>query len=448
MDNSSKTHVMYPVLDRKYPSIVKAEGIYLYDDQGNRYIDSSSGPICCTLGHGLTEMADALKEQIQKVNYVYRYEFTSPQLEKAAKKVTEITGGMGERVFFVSSGSEATEMAVKLARKYHIERGNFAKSRIISRWLSYHGMTTGALSWSGMTSRRADYVPYLQDSSHIPPAYFYRCWFDSQTIEECDRACAQALENEILCQGPETVAAFIAEPVSGMSLCGAHPGDLYFKRIREICDKYDVLLILDEVMTGVGRTGKWFGYEHFGITPDLMALAKGLSGGYFPVGAVVCSPKVVDALSKGSGKFWSGHTWAGNPAAAAITSSVIDYLKTHNLVERCRERGEYLKQKMEMLRSHPTVGDIRGKGLMVGLEFVKDKATKEPLDPALMFYDRINKGTLKRGMYIEASGGCDRGKAGDMVMFGPPFIVTQEQIDEMVEILDDTITEEEKQIGF
>ena len=448
MDASKKTHVLYPVLNGNYPSIVRAQGIYLYDDQGKRYIDAASGPICCTLGHGLTEMADVLKEQVQRVNYVYRLEFTCPELEEAAGKICEITKGATDRVFFVSSGSEATEMAVKIARKYHIEKGNYSKSRIISRWLSYHGMTAGALSWSGMTGRRADYVPYMQDVSHIPPVYFYRCWFNSQTIEDCDRACAQALENEILCQGPDTVSAFIAEPFSGMSLCGAHPGNLYFRLIREICDKYDVLLILDEVMTGVGRTGKWFGYEHFGIKPDIMALAKGLSGGYFPVGAVACSEKVVETISQGSGKFGSGHTWAGNPMAAAITSKTIDYLASNSLVERCHEMGKYLKKKMEILYSHPTVGDIRGKGLMVGLEFVKDKSTKDPIDPSLMFYNRINKGTLKRGMYIESSGGCDRGKAGDMIMLGPPFIVTHEQIDEMIEILDETITEQERELGF
>jgi len=443
-----KTHVLYPVLRQKYPSVVKAEGLYLYDSQGRRYIDSAGGPICCSLGHGLAEMAEVLQEQARRVSFVYRFEFTTPELEEAAARINEISGGMAERLFFVSSGSEATEMAVKLARKYHLETGKPTKSRVIARWLSYHGMTAGALSWSGMYRRRADYLPYLHDASHIPPVYFYRCWFNSKTVEECDRACAQALETEILCHGPENVAAFIAEPISGMSLCGAHPGDLYFKLIREICDRYDVLLILDEVMTGVGRTGKWFGYEHFGITPDLMALAKGLSGGYFPVGAVALSPKVVEGLGRGSGEFWPGHTWAGNPMAAAVTSRAIGYLQEHDLVARCAEMGDYLKERLQALRAHPTVGDIRGKGLMVGLEFVKDKTTKEPLDPKLKFYDRINQACLRRGMYIESSGGCERGRAGDMVMFGPPFIVTREQIDEMVDILDQAIAEEEKKIGL
>jgi adenosylmethionine-8-amino-7-oxononanoate aminotransferase len=256
-------------------------------------------------------MADALKEQIDKVAFVYRMDFTTPVLEEAAAKVCEATGGVMDRVFMVSGGSEATEIAIKLARKYHIDAGNPLKYKIISRWLSYHGMTMGALSWSGMASRRADYVPMLKDDSHIAPGYCYRCWF-KQKPETCDLECAQALETEILCQGPQTVAAFIAEPLSGMSLCAAHPREDYFKRIREICDKYDVLLILDEVMTGFGRTGRWFAFEHFDTLPDIMAMGKGLGGGYFPVGAAAVSAKVGDAIAQKSGtSSWSApRRWA------------------------------------------------------------------------------------------------------------------------------------------
>ena len=348
-----------------------------------------------------------------------------------------------DKVFMVSGGSEATEISIKLARKYHIDNGNSSKYKIISRWLSYHGMTMGALSWSGMTARRADYVPMLNDHSHIAPAYCYRCWF-KQEPETCSLECAQALENEVMCQGPETVAAFIAEPISGMSLCGAHPREDYFKRVRQICDRYDMLLIMDEVMTGVGRTGKWFGYEHFGTAPDILALGKALGGGYFPVGAAAVTNKVYEIIAKHSGIFSSGFSWAGNPLAAAVVSKAIDYQKRHRLVERCAEMGEYLAQKLEELRSHPTVGDIRGKGLMRGIEFVKDKKTKEPLDPRLRFWSQLAHESLKQGLFIEASGGCERGQGGDMVMFGPPFIVTHEQIDEMIGIFDEVLLITEK----
>jgi adenosylmethionine-8-amino-7-oxononanoate aminotransferase len=292
-----------------------------------------------------------------------------------------------------------------------------------------------------------DYDSMLRDFSHIAPAYCYRCWF-KRNPESCDLECAQALENEIMCQGPHTVAAFIAEPVSGMSLCAAHPREDYFKRIREICDRFGVLLILDEVMTGFGRTGKWFGYEHFDTPPDIMALGKALGGGYFPVGAAAVSAKVYEGIAQKSGVFGAGFTWGGNPLAAAVVCKAIDYLKEHALVERCAEMGEYLAQRMEELRAHPTVGDIRGKGLMRGIEFVQDKDTKTPLDPQLMFWVQLAREALDQGMFIESSGGCDRGQAGDMMMFGPPFIVTKEEIDEMVGVFDSVLSTVEKRIGL
>jgi adenosylmethionine-8-amino-7-oxononanoate aminotransferase len=434
-------------MHRDYASIVKGEGIYLYDDQGKRYIDSASGPILCSLGHGVEEMAEVLGDQARKVAFAYRMDFTTPVLEEAAAKVCQATGGAMDRVFMVSGGSEATEIAVKLARKYHIDNDQPSKYKIISRWLSYHGMTMGALSWSGMTARRADYDPMLHDSSHIAPAYCYRCWFN-QEPETCDLECAQALENEIMCQGPATVAAFIAEPVSGMSLCGAAPREDYFTRIKEICDKYEVLLILDEVMTGFGRTGKWFAYEHFETVPDIIALGKSMGGGYFPVGAAAVTARVADTIAKKSGMFGAGFTWAGNPLAAAVVCKAIDLLKEHQLVEHCAEMGEYLAEKLEALRSHPTVGDIRGKGLMRGIEFVRDQETKQPLDPQLLFWRQLAHEALDRGLFIESSGACDRGQAGDMMMFGPPFIVTKEQIDEMIALFDEVLSAVETRIGF
>ena len=442
-----KSHVLNVFMNREYPSIVKAEGIYLYDDQGNKIIDGAGGAILCNLGHGIDEMADVLRDQAKKAAFVYRIDFTNPPLEEAAAKVCESTNFIMDKVFFVSGGSEATEIAVKLARKYHLDNGNPSKYKIISRWLSYHGMTMGSLSWSGMSGRRADYIPMLSDSNHIPPAYCYRCWFN-QKPENCALECAQALENEIMCQGPETVAAFMAEPVSGTSLCGATPRVEYFKKIREICDKYDVLLILDEVMTGFGRTGKWFGYEHFDVKPDILALGKGLGGGYFPIGAAVTTAKITDTIAQKSGIFGAGFSWAGNPMACAIASKTIDYLKEHNLVERCNEMGEYLAQKLEELKNHPTVGDVRGMGLMRGLEFVKDKETKEPLDPTLHFSVQLAIECLRHGLGVQFAMGCDRGQAGDMIYLGPPFIITNEQVDEMVTILDKSLAEVEKKNGF
>ncbi len=447
MPSTKKDHILSFVLDKKTPAIVKARGIYLYDDQGNRIIDASGGAIVCSIGHGVEEIAETLAGQMKKVSFVFRRAFHTPELEEAAAKVCETTNGDMDRVFFVSGGSEATETAIKLARKYHIDNGNPGKFRVISRWQSYHGSTMGALSWTGFTSRRADFTPYLKDFVHLPATFCYRCWY-GKSPETCDLECAEALENEILCLGPETVSAYIAEPVSGHSLAAASPPNAHFKRIREICDKYDVLMILDEVMSGVGRTGKWYAYQHHEAVPDIIALAKGLSAGYFPVGATVVQAKIHATIAANSGVFGSGHTYCGNPLAAAVVCRVIDYLKEHHLIERCAQMGNYLAEKLESLRSHPTVGDIRGKGLQRGVEFVKDKQTKEPLDPQMHFSQQIQDEALLRGVHIESSSGCDRGQAGDTIIFGPPFIITRNQIDDMIDIIDETLSVVERRAGF
>jgi adenosylmethionine-8-amino-7-oxononanoate aminotransferase len=445
--SQNKSHSLSVFINRQYQSIVRADGIYLYDKQGRRHIDATGGPILCNLGHGVTEMADAMAAQARNVAFVYRFDFTTPVLEECCAKICEKTQGAMDRVFTVSGGSEAVEIAVKLARKYQIESGNPSKFKVISRWMSYHGMTNGALALSGFPFRKADYVPNLASSYHIPPAYCYRCWFN-QEPKTCILECAQALETEILCQGPQTVAAFIAEPVSGMSLCAAHPRPDYFKKIREICDRYGVLLILDEVMTGFGRTGKYFAYMHFDTPPDILALGKGISGGYFPMGAAAASAKVVDAIASKSGVFGAGHSWAGNPLGAAVALKAMEILDRDLLVERCAEMGEYFGRKLEVLRIHPSVGDVRGKGLMWGIEFVKDKETKEPLDPKLMFWAQLHQEAQRQGLVVECAAGCDRGQAGDMLMLGPPFIVKRSELDEIVATMDRVLSTMEHKFGF
>jgi len=251
-----------------------------------------------------------------------------------------------------------------------------------------------------------------------------------------------------MCLGPETVAAFYAEPISGTSLCGAMPRLDYFKKIKEICDKHDVLLVLDEILNGFGRCGKWFGYQYFDVEPDIITLGKGIGGGYFPTGAAAVTAKIADTIAQKSGIFGAGFSWAGNPIACAVTSKAIDYMKEYNLVERSVEMGEYLGERLEELKGHPTVGDVRGIGLMRGLEFVKDKETKETLDPAIHFSVQLAMETLSRGLCIQFSMGNDRGQAGDMIFLGPPFIITRDQIDDLVGILDESLSVIEKKIGF
>jgi len=444
---ANKKHTLSVIFNKTYRSIVKGEGVYLWDDQGKRYLDASGGPIMSNLGHGLEEMAETLYNQAKKIEYVFRMDFTSEETEAACTGVCQATGGDMERVFLVSGGSEATETCIKLVRRYQIDAGRPSKFKIISRWMSYHGMTGGAMNLSGFPFRRKDYTPYVSNNFHIPPAYCYRCWFN-QKPDTCHLECANALETEILCQGPESVAAFMVEPISGMSLCGAVPRKDYFQRIREICDKYEVLLVMDEVMTGFGRTGKFFAYEHFGTPPDIMALGKGLGGGYFPVGAAVLNKRVYDTIANASGRFMSGHTWAGNPMAAAVICKSLSYLEEHQLIARSAKMGEYLARKLEGLRAHPTVGDIRGAGLMRGIEFVQDKETREPLPPEKRFWAILHELAQEHGLVIESSSGCDRGQAGDQVMFGPPFIITEAQIDEAMDIFEQVLSQAEKQIGF
>jgi len=431
---TKKVHSLSVFINREYPSIVRGEGIYLFDDQGRKYTDATGGPLVCTLGHGVPEMAAAMAEQARKVAFVYRFDFTTPELEACCRRICEKTGGVMDRVFTVAGGSEAVEIAVKLARKYQIESGNPSKYKVISRWMSYHGMTNGALALSGFPFRKADYVPNLSTGYHIAPAYCYRCWFNLKP-ETCNLECAQALENEILCQGPQTVAAFIAEPVSGMSLAAAAPRSDYFRKIREICDRYGLLLILDEVMTGFGRTGKYFAFQHYDIAPDILALGKGISGGFFPMGAAAATAKVVDTIAAGTGIFAAGHTWAGNPLAAAVALKAMEILDRDGLIDRAAEMGEYLALKLEVLRSHPIVGDIRGKGLMRGVEFVGNRESREPLDPKLMFWAQLHQEAQRNGMVVECAGGCDRGQAGDMLLLGPPFIATKSEIDDIVATL-------------
>ena len=438
-----KSHILNPSFHRYYPNIEYGRGIYLYDDQGNEYIDGSSGPVLVSLGHGLPEMGDALKAQSDKIAFVYRWDCVSTELESACRHICEGSKGVFSHAFLVSGGSEATEITLKLARQYFLNRGEKGKYKIISRWQSYHGSSMGVLSVSGFLSRKKGYEPYLTETGHIPPAYCYRCWYGKEP-GSCNLECARALEFEILCQGADTVAAFIMEPISGMSICGVHPPKEYFQKIREICDEYNVLLIFDEVMTGMGRTGSLFAYQQFGIKPDIIALGKALSGGYFPIGAVAITPWIHKAMERGSGEFPPGYSWAGNPLGAAMVRKTFEILKEKKLVPEVKKKGKYLKKKLqELMDKHLTIGEVRGLGLMVGVEFVQDKDTREPFPPEINFASQIKETLLQHGMIVEASTGCDKGVRGDMIMISPPFIVTCEEIDKIVGILDEVITEVE-----
>ena len=442
MGNSDRSGTHVFARSESLLKLTRGEGIYVWDNEGRRYIDGSAGPVCIGIGHGVKEITEAATKQMTKISFAHSSHFTTESVIDCAEKLAKFSPVTLKHVFFTSGGSEATEAAAKMARQYHLENGEKSRYKIIARWQSYHGNTLGALSMSGNIPRRRKYVPMLIDFPHIPPAYCYRCWY-GKTCDDCDRDCARALETEIRAQSPEHVSAFIAEPVVGATL-GTVPAPAgYFQIIREICDKYGVLFIADEVMTGFGRTGKNFGIEHWNVEPDLIATAKGLSSGYIPLGAVIASDKVFESFKS---PFAHGHTYGSHPVACAIGSAVVDYLQKHDLVQRSAELGAYLLKKLEGLRDHPSIGDVRGLGLFSGIEFVKDKGSREPYPPEVQFNQRVLNKCFEAGLLVYPGFGSVDGVRGDHIQVAPPFIVTRSQIDEIVEILEASIGEAEKTV--
>ena len=373
----SGSHVFSRGADQLY-EMIKGEGIYLWDREGRRYIDGSSGPICVNIGHGVQEVADAVKRQMDEVSYVHSSHFITRSVKECADRLAAFAPeGLGH-VFFCSGGSEATEAAAKMARQYFLLANEPKRYKVVARWQSYHGNTLGSLSMSGNIARRRRYVPMLIDFPHIPPAYCYRCPF-GKTRDTCDLDCARALDTEIKAQGPEHVSAFIAEPVVGATLGTVPAPEGYFQLIREICDTHGVLFISDEVMTGLGRTGKKWGLDHWGVKPDIIATAKGLAGGYLPLGATIASDRVYEAFGE---PFAHGHTYGSHPVVCAAGAAVLEYTVKHRLVERSAENGKYMHRKLADLYDHPSVGNIRGMGVFAGIEFVKDKETRSPSTPS------------------------------------------------------------------
>jgi adenosylmethionine-8-amino-7-oxononanoate aminotransferase len=436
-------------LTSKNPRMVRGEGIYLFDAEGRRYIDGTSGSaLVCNIGHGVKEVAAVMTPQAQELAYnPFHCSYSSAYEEMAERLIRMAPQGFG-KVFSVSSGSEAVESAVKFGRQYQVVRGLPSKHLVIGRWQSYHGNTLGALGCSGHTGRRRKHSPILKDAVHIPAAFCYRCYFE-RTFPDCELKCARALENAILQQGPENVSAFIAEPVVGAALGGAPAPPGYFQAIREICDRYDVLFIADEVMCGLGRTGANFAIDHWSVAPDLIASGKGLGSGYFPMGASLISDAVANTMQAKGAAFEGVHTCCGHLLGSRVAVLILDYLMENNLVRNSKQQGEVLLQGLEEIKaSHATVGDARGLGLMCGVEFVKDKATQEPFPPELKVAERIMDACMERGLIIYPGHGTVEGAAGDHILIGPPLIITQSQVKDLLAILDDATIAVEKEIGF
>jgi adenosylmethionine-8-amino-7-oxononanoate aminotransferase len=424
---------------KTYPVIVRGKGVYIYDQDGREYLDAVGGIAVVTIGHGVPEIIAAMTEQAQKVAFVHGGAFANEAAIALSEELaTWAPPGLGH-VMLLAGGSEATETAMKLARQYHLERGKTGKYRIISRWTSYHGNTIGALSMSGRTAWRWEFVPYLQNFPKIQPPYCYRCPY-GKTYPSCSVACADDLERVITLEGPDSIAAFIAEPVIGTSAAGVTPPPEYYPRIREICDKYDVLFIADEVINGAGRTGKNFGIEHWAVTPDMITVGKALSSGYAPLAAVLVHDRVYDAMARGSARTTQGFTYSGHPLSAAVGLAVLKYARAHNLVANAARIGKLLLERLNGLKRHPIVGDARGTGLIQGVEFVADQASKRPFPVKAEITRRIVEATMDEGVVVvPGMGGMIDGVAGDHIQISPPYVFTEAHVDQLVTALDKAI---------
>ncbi len=427
-------HVFHRHTHHTYPLAVRGDGVYVVDSEGKRYLDASGGAAVSCLGHSHPSVIQAIKDQLDKLPYAHTSFFTNAPSEALAEHLIEHAPSGLERVYFVSGGSEANESAMKLARQYFVEIGQPQRHKFIARWQSYHGNTLGALAAGGNRARRDMFQPLLIDVSHIPPCFAFREKPSQESEEDYGQRVADELETEILSQGPDTVIGFIAETVVGATAGAVAPVPGYFKRIREICDKYGVLLILDEVMCGMGRTGTLYACEQDGIAPDLLTCAKGLGAGYQAIGACLVSGKIYDAVSAGTGFFQHGFTYIGHPTSCAAALAVQQVIEREGLLENVRGQGARLRGLLaERFADHPHVADIRGRGLFIGVELVAERGSLEPFAPAARLHARIKSQAMSRGLMCYPNGGTLDGARGDHVLLAPPFIVQDEHVDRIAE---------------
>ncbi|MBY4892186.1 aspartate aminotransferase family protein [Rhodobacteraceae bacterium N5(2021)] len=430
------SHVFPRHCHAELPTAVAGDGCYLIDATGKRYFDGSGGAAVSCLGHSNVRVKQAIKDQVDALAYAHTGFFTTDPAEELADILIDHAPGDLDRVYFVSGGSEAVESAIKLARQYHVENGQPQRRHLIARRQSYHGNTLGALAAGGNAWRREQFSPLLIDVHHIAPCYEYAERAEGETLDAYAARSAQELEDEIQRLGPDTVMAFIAEPVVGATL-GAVPavGD-YYTRIREICDRHGVLLILDEVMCGMGRTGHLFACDADGIAPDILCIAKGLGAGYQPIGAMLCSKQIYQAVSDGTGFFQHGHTYLAHPIAAAAGRAVLQEMLERDLIAGVRTKGAAFEARLrDRFAQMPHVGDIRGRGLFWGIEFVADRATKTPFAPHHGLAGKLKKAAMAEGLACYPMAGTRDGKHGDHVLLAPPFIMTEAQMDEVVDKL-------------
>lgn len=433
-------HVLHRSISVRPPVAVSGEGIYVIDSGGRRYVDACGGAAVSCLGHGDREVIDAMAEQSARLEFVHTGFFTTEAAEELASVVADQCPRSLDRVWFTSSGSEATEAALKLARQYHLERSDGARSKVIARRLSYHGNTLGALAAGGSVWRRKPYEPLLIDVALADPCFEYRFAEPGESAGVYGRRAADSVEQEIQRIGPEAVMAFIAETVVGATAGAVPPVPGYLQRIREICDRHGVLVILDEVMCGSGRTGTFLSCEQDGAVPDIVTLGKGLGGGYQPIGAVICTSEVYDTIARGSGALKHGQTYNAHPVGCAAALAVQGVIREKGLLDRAQAAGARLYSLLTArFGNHPNIGDIRGRGLLLALELVADRATKTPFDPQLAMHQRAKSEAFTRGLLVYPSGGTVDGRSGDHILLAPPYNVTDSELEMIVDLLGQTL---------
>jgi adenosylmethionine-8-amino-7-oxononanoate aminotransferase len=435
------SRLIHRSLHRDPPLALRGEGIFLHDSRGRTIIDGSGGAAVACLGHGHPRVIEAMKRQMDQLCYAHTALYSCESAERLADIVLEGEPGGLTHMYLCSSGSEATEAALKLARQYHVEHGEPRRTQFIARRQSYHGNTLGALAASGNAMRRRLYQPMLSDAfHHVSPSYAYRDRRDDETEAEYVARLAEELETAFLSLGPENVAAFIAEPVVGATLgcVTALPG--YFQAMRAVCDRHGALLILDEVMCGMGRTGTMHAWEQEGVTPDIQVVAKGLGGGYQPIGGILITGQIVAVLCNGSGAFMHGHTYQAHPVAAAAALAVQQAIREEKLLENVVAMGALLERHLtDRLGNHAHVGDIRGRGLFWAVEFVTDRATKAVFDPVLQLHERVKMEAYSRGLAVYPMGGTIDGVRGNHVLLAPPYIVNAAQVEAIVARFGDAV---------
>jgi len=433
-------HVFHRFTSARPPIATSGEGIFLFDDRGRRYVDACGGAAVSCLGHGHPEIAAAVASQAAELEFVHTGFFTTDAAEELAAIMAEQSPGSLDRVWFTGSGSEAIEAALKLARQYHLERGDPDRIRVITRRQSYHGNTLGALAAGGSVWRRVPYEPLLIDVAVVEPCFEYRFALPGESSEDYARRAASAVEDEIIRLGPNTVMAVLAETVVGATAGAVPPVGDYLKRVREICDRHGVLLILDEVMCGSGRTGTFLSCEQDNVVPDIVTLGKGLGAGYQPVGAVMCTAEVYDSVAQGSGALKHGQTYNAHPVGCAAALAVQQIIRRDELLGTVVQTGARLRNLLQgRVGDHPNIGDIRGRGLLLALELVADRETKAPFDPALAMHQRAKADAFDRGLLIYPGGGTIDGQSGDHILLAPPYNVTNEELDMIVDLLAQTL---------